>query len=139
MKGKRKKEIGEGIEDLLIRLRTEKNWTYADVLMNINNKTLKEQDIKKWEVGLKYPDLDTIYELSELYQISADKIIQAKNNSFEKGLNSVNMILAKWICYFLNVSLHIGIVLMIVFYIFMFIFSLLFFSNKLSMVKKNMI
>ena len=138
-KRRKKEEIGEGIEELLTRLRKENGWTYADILMKLPDKTLTEKDIKKWEIGLKYPDLDMIYELSALYQVSAAEFIQAKSNSFEKGLASVHITIAKWICYFLNVSIHAGIVLMVIFYVFMFIFSLWFFVTMLSTVDKSRI
>ena len=138
-KRRKKEEIGEGIEELLTRLRKENGWTYADILMKLPDKTLKEKDIKKWEIGLKYPDLDIIYELSALYQVSSAEFIQAKSNSFEKGLTSVHMTITKWICYFLNISIHAGIVLLIIFYVFMSIFSLWFFVTMLSTVDKSRI
>ena len=138
-KRRKKEEIGEGIEELLTRLRKENGWTYADILMKLPDKTLKEKDIKKWEIGLKYPDLDMIYELSALYQVSSAEFIQAKSNSFEKGLTSVHMTITKWICYFLNISIHAGIVLLIIFYVFMSIFSLWFFVTMLSTVDKSRI
>ena len=138
-KRRKKEEIGEGIEELLTRLRKEKGWTYSDILMKLPDKTLTEKDIKKWEIGLKYPDLDMIYELSALYQVSAAEFIQTKSNSFEKGLTSVHMIITKWICYFLNISIHAGIVLLIIFYVFMSIFSLWFFVTMLSTVDKSRI
>ena len=138
-KRRKKREIGEGIEELLTRLRKENGWTYADILMKLPDKTLKEKDIKKWEIGLKYPDLDMIYELSALYQVSSAEFIQAKSNSFEKGLTSVHMTITKWICYFLNISIHAAIVLLIIFYVFMLMFSLWFFVTMLSTVDKSRI
>ena len=134
-----KSEVGEGIEELLIRLRTEKGWSRVELMSKLPNKTIKEKDIRKWEIGLEYPDLDMIYDLSEIYQIPSEKFVEAKNNSFVKGLGSVNMILTKWICYFLNVSIHAGIVLLIIFYVFMFMFSLWFFVTMLSTVDKSKI
>lgn len=111
-----KSEVGEGIEELLIRLRTEKGWSRVELMSKLPNKTIKEKDIRKWEIGLEYPDLDMIYDLSEIYQIPSEKFVEAKNNSFVKGLGSVNMILTKWICYFLNVSIKVGMVLLVLFY-----------------------
>ena len=64
IKKKEKKEVGEGIEELLIRLRNEKGWSRVELLSHLSNKTIKEKDIRKWELGLEYPDLDMIYELS---------------------------------------------------------------------------
>ena len=68
VKGKKeKKEVGEGIEELLIRLRNEKGWSRVELMSHLSNKTIKEKDIRKWELGLEYPDLDIIYKLSEIY------------------------------------------------------------------------
>ena len=116
-KKKEKKEVGEGIEELLIRLRNEKGWSRIELMSHLSNKTIAEKDIKKWEYGLEYPDLDMIYELSAIYQIPSEQFVQAKNNSYVKGLGSVNMFLTKWICYLLNVSIKVGIVLLVLFYV----------------------
>ncbi len=135
-KQKNKKEIGEGIESLLTRLRKEKKWSYVEVVSKLDNKDITEKDIKKWEIGLKYPDLDMIYELSALYEVPSSELIQAKNNSYEKGSLSINQYAIKWICYFLNVSIHVAMILMVLFYIFAFIFALYFFVTMASQVKK---
>ena len=116
---KDKKEIGEGIEELLMKLRTEKGWSRVELMSKLSDKTIKEKDIKKWEIGLEYPDLDMIYELSAIYQVPSEKFVEAKNNSYVKGLGSVNMMLTKWICYFLDVSIKVGMVLLVLFYVIM--------------------
>lgn len=135
-KKRKKEEIGEGIEELLTRLRKEKEWSYADVLTHIEDKTLKEKDIKKWEVGLIYPDLDMLYQISAIYSISTAELIQAKNNSFEKGMASINMNAVKWISYILNVSIKVGMVILVVLYFCLAIGSLLFFAEAASKVKR---
>ncbi len=114
-----KKALGEGIEELLIRLRNEKGWSRVELMSHLSNKTIKEKDIRKWELGLEYPDLDMIYELSAIYEVPSEKFVQAKNNSYVKGLGSINMFLTKWICYLLDVSIKIGFVLLILFYVIM--------------------
>lgn len=116
---KQKKEVGEGIEELLMKLRTEKGWSRVELMSKLSDKTIKEKDIKKWEIGLEYPDLDMIYELSAIYQVPSEKFVEAKNNSYVKGLGSVNMMLTKWICYFLDVSIKVGMVLLVLFYVIM--------------------
>lgn len=135
-KRKNKKEIGEGIEELLTRLRKEKNWSYVEVVSKLTNKNITEKDIRKWEIGLKYPDLDMIYELSALYEVPSNRLIQAKNNSYEKGSLSINQYAIKWICYLLNVSMHAAMVLMVLFYTFALIFALYFFVTMASQVRK---
>ena len=135
-KKKSNQETGEGIEELLTRLRKEKGWGYAEVLQHLEDKTLTEKDIKKWEIGLKYPDLDMIYQLSGIYQIPSKEFVEAKNNSYSKGMLSINMITIKWICYFLNVSLKVGAVILVLLYVFLFAFSLYFFTMMASQVKR---
>ena len=95
-----KKEIGEGIEELLKRLRKEKGWSYIEVVSKLNIEDVTEKTIRKWEVGLKYPDLDMIYKISELYLIPSEKLIEAKNNSFEKGMASINLCFRIHFCIF---------------------------------------
>ena len=105
----------EKFEELLIRARKEKNLSRIELLSKLKDKTLTEKDIRKWEVGLKYPDLNTMYELSSIYEISTNDMLDAKKRSCEKGIISTQMI--KWICYFFNVSIHIAIVITIIIYI----------------------
>ena len=131
-----KKEVGEGIEELLIRLRNEKGWSRVELLSQLSDKTIKEKDIRKWEIGLAYPDLDMIYELSGIYQIPSEKFVEAKNNSYVKGLGSVNMFLTKWICYLLDVSIKIGFVLLILFYVIMLFLAFGTFAFIATQVKK---
>ena len=42
-----KSEVGEGIEELLIRLRTEKGWSRVELMSKLPNKTIKEKDINR--------------------------------------------------------------------------------------------
>lgn len=131
-----KKEVGEGIEELLIRLRNEKGWSRIELLSHLSSKTIKEKDIRKWELGLEYPDLDMIYELSEIYQVPSEKFVEAKNNSYVKGLGSINMFLTKWICYLLNVSIKVGMVLLVLFYVIMLFLAFGTFAYIGTMIKK---
>ena len=50
------------IEELLIKLREEKDWTYIHLMQELNKlgKIVKEKDLKKWEFGLEYPNTETI-------------------------------------------------------------------------------
>ncbi len=133
---KDKKDAGEGIEDLLISLRKEKDWSYVELISQFSNKTITTKKVRKWELGLEYPDLDEIYELSSIYKEPSSRFIEAKNNSFSKGIGSINMRFTKWLCYFLNISFHAGMVLMTIFYIFALIFAFLFFISMAYRVKK---
>ena len=123
----------EGIEELLTRLRKEHNWSYLELMSKLKNKTITDKDIKKWEVGLKYPDLDMIYDLSELYQIPSEDLIKAKEYSYtKKGVFTTRLI--KWICYFLNVSMYTAFVLEILIYIGALTIAFLIFMQKIRIV-----
>ena len=124
------------IEDLLIELRQKNGLSRIELLEKLNNSNLSEKDIKKWEIGLKYPDLDTIYKLSEIYRVPSTEFVMAKNNSYEKGLAWINKKIIRWFVYTLNVSFYIGAVLTIFIYIFAFIFALWFFVTVASQVKR---
>ncbi len=132
-----KKEVGEGIEELLIRLRSEKGWSRVELMSKLSDKTIKEKDIKKWEIGLEYPDLDMIYELSAIYQVPSEKFVEAKNNSYVKGLGSINMLLTKWICYLLDVSIKVAMVLLVLFYVIMLFLAFGAFAFIGAQVKKS--
>ncbi len=136
-KAKEKLEIEtRTLEQLLKDLREEKQWTYMHIVEELNKIGLivDEKKVKKWEIGLKYPEIDEIYKLSELYFVPSDNFIMAKSNSYKQGLESVHATLIKWICYLTGISLKVG-------YIFFFIViyggligSLLFFVSNLNLV-----
>ena len=103
-------ELAEtSLEQLLYNLRIKNNYSYVEVVNKLNDDTLTEKKVKKWEKGLEYPDLNMIYKISEMYNIPSEILVQAKNYSFNKGLASIKMILIKWICYLLDVSIKAGI------------------------------
>lgn len=98
------------LEQLLKDLREEKNWTYIHVVEELQKLgvTVDEKKVKKWELGLEYPEIEQIYKLSELYFIPSDNFVMAKTNSYQEGLASVHATLIKWVCYFTGISLKIG-------------------------------
>ena len=77
-----------------------------------------------------------IYKLSEIYEVPSQEFIQAKNNSFEKGLAGINANFIKWICYLLNVSFYTGVVITIILYVVVLIVAFLFFITMASNVRK---
>ncbi|MFR8234125.1 MAG: hypothetical protein ACLVA2_06995 [Clostridia bacterium] len=125
------------IEELLIKLREEKNWTYIHLMQELNKlgKVVKEKDLKKWELGLEYPNTETIYKLAQIYVIPSEIFINAKNNSFKKGNNLINLRLIKWICYFTGISLKIGYWVFMITLGLLLILSLWFFVDTAGEVK----
>ena len=120
------------IEELLLQLRKEKDWTYiVDELYKLGI-TIEEKTVKKWELGLEYPNIEIIYKLSELYMIPSERFITAKTNSYEKGMASIHMVFIKWFCYITGVSLKIGYIGLYVIIAIALIWSLYFFIDKVD-------
>lgn len=124
------------LEQLLKDLREEKHWTYMHIVENLNKLGLQVDDkkVKKWEIGLEYPELDEIYKLSELYFIPSDNFVMAKTNSYKQGMESVHATLIKWVCYFTGLSLKIGYVGFYVIIALALIGALMFFVGNLNKV-----
>lgn len=137
MKKNKKVVVGKLFEDVIRECREKNNWTYLDVLEHISDKTITEKEVKKWEYGLSYPDIDMIYRLSELYQIPSEELVQAKNNSLEFGSGSINVYIIKRICFILNISFVAGCILEILFYIFLVIYAFSYFVNACRAVIEN--
>lgn len=126
------------IEELLIDLRNEKNWTYINVIHELSKMDIfvDEKTIKKWEVGLEYPDMDTIYKLSELYFIPSNDFIIAKNNSYAKGYKSIHKTFIKWFCYITGFSIKAGYIITYISVYIALILAFIFFISKCNEVLK---
>ena len=124
-----KLEQKEELEKMLLRLRVSKGWTRLQLVKKLENNNITKKTIKKWEYGLEYPDLNTIYKLSEIYKISSSDFIMAKNNSYEKGLAGINKNVIKFISYALNVSFYVGTVITILIYVITLVGAFLFFLS----------
>ena len=134
---KDKKRENRTIEELLKELRESKHWSYLNLIDELYKKGLNvdEKIVKKWEIGLEYPDLDTIYLLSELYMIPSEDLIIAKQNSFDKACNSIHMTLIKWICYIFGFSYKVGFVIVTIFYIMAYFLALMAFAAGVENLK----
>ena len=62
MENMKKNPKDRTFEELLYDLRTQRQWKYVDVSLELYKLgiVVDEKTIKKWEVGLSYPDLNTI-------------------------------------------------------------------------------
>ena len=134
---KEKIEHKKGIEELIVELRNKKGLSRIELLEKLEDSNLTEKDIKKWEIGLSYPDLDTIYKLSEIYRIPSTEFVKAKNNSYENGLAGINKKIIRWFVYTLNVSFYIGVVFTTILYVVIFILALCFFVTVAYQVKAS--
>ena len=98
------------IEFVLKSAREKNHWDYFDVAKKINDTNINEKTVKKWEYGLLYPDLNTIYKLSEIYNIPSEELVQARNNSMNKGLGIIHFRFIDWFCYITNISIITSII-----------------------------
>lgn len=124
------------LEQLLKDLREEKNWTYLHIVEELQKLglTVDEKKVKKWEIGLEYPEINEIYKLSELYFVPSDNFVMAKTNSYQEGLASVHATLIKWVCYFTGISLKIGYIGFYVFLTIALIGAVMFFVENCNRV-----
>lgn len=120
------------IEQVLRELRMKNNWSYLNLLEELSRKgiMIDEKTIKKWESGLEYPDLDTIYKLSEIFDISSQNLVIAKNNSYNKGFKSIYITFIKRFCYVTGISIKIGYIGLYVIIAIALTFSILFLVGK---------
>ena len=109
-------ENGIIIEEMLKKLREDKNWSYNDVAYHLNDTNIMPENIKKMESELEYPDLDMMYKLSELYSVPVEDLVKAKEFSYETLRSSFSVTLIKWINYFFGISFKISMVLVTIFY-----------------------
>lgn len=124
------------LEQLLKDLREEKNWTYLHIVEELQKLglTVDEKKVKKWEIGLEYPEINEIYKLSELYYVPSDNFVMAKTNSYQEGLASVHATLIKWFCYLTGISLKIGYIGFYVFLTIALIGAVMFFVGNCNRV-----
>lgn len=122
------------LEQLLKDLREEKQWTYMHIVEELNKIGLMvdEKKVKKWEIGLEYPDINEIYKLSELYFVPSDNFVMAKSNSYKQGLESVHATLIKWVCYLTGISLKVGYVFFYIVIVVGLIWALWFFCDNVN-------
>ena len=64
-----------------------------------------EREIKLWLKEAAYPDITTIYKLSEIFEIHPNDLLEAKQNMQEAGLNAIDMFTMRVICNFIDVSI----------------------------------
>lgn len=123
------------LEQLLKDLRINRNWNYYNLIEELNKQGLKNltvKQVKKWEVGLEYPNFDIINKLAKVYNEPVARFLMARNNSFEIGKNSIRSAVIKSISYFFGVSIKTAIVLLYIFLFALLIFSFIFFMNSMN-------
>ena len=89
--------------EYLCKLRLQKEYTYEELKQKINKPEVTVKTIKQWEKNLKYPDLNIIYILSEIYMVPSETFLQIKEETLKKGENGI---LVKWLSYTLGISVY---------------------------------
>lgn len=90
----------------LYEKRKERGLTEAELVEKINKVNVQEVNIKKWERDLEFPDLDTIYKLSEIYMISSAEIIDKKQKTLQAGVEGVHMYIIRMLSLFMGISIY---------------------------------
>ena len=103
------------LEVILQNERLKRGWNYQHVSDQLNLSDTTAKDIKKWEYGFEYPDLNKIYKISELYEIHIEILVQSKSNMYEENLHSVHKTFIKIICYIFNLSIKTGVIFSYIF------------------------
>ena len=71
------------VGDLIYRLRKEKQLTQKELANQIG---ISDKTISKWERGLGCPDVSLLKDLSEIFQINIEKILDGKlTSNIRKG------------------------------------------------------
>lgn len=67
--------------------------------------THTEKEIKLWLRDAYYPDITTIYMISEILEIHPNDLLEAKQNMQEAGLNAIDMLTMRVVCNFIDISI----------------------------------
>ena len=70
--------FGEYLKDL----REAKGLLQAEVAEKINE---KEEDIERWEKERSYPNLEAVYKLADIYDVSCDEMLRIREQSQKKN------------------------------------------------------
>ena len=116
---KEPKEKPITLEIILQNERLKRGWNYEHVAEKLALSNVTAKDVKKWEYSFIYPDLNTIYKISELYQIPSEILVQAKSDGYAEGLHSVHKLFIKTICYIFNIPIKAMVIFS---YLFLYIF-----------------
>ena len=90
----------------LYELREERGYSELELVEKINLRNIQAKNVKKWERDLEFPDLDSIYKLSEIYGIPSAEIIERKNQTLQTGVDGINMFVIRMISLMLGISIY---------------------------------
>lgn len=105
------KDFGAFIYDL----REKRGYTIEEVAEKINMPNITIKTIKKWEHDLEFPNLDTMYKLSEIYEVSSEILMQVRTETLQEGLKGVHRTIIRFIGYILGISIYGAVIFSYVF------------------------
>ena len=80
--------IREIISQNITHLRKEKNLTQVELAKKIN---FSDKAISRWEKGEVVPDIETIYALSEIFEVPVSAILEKKETTEDKSKKKNNI------------------------------------------------
>ena len=80
--------IREIISQNITHLRKEKNLTQVELAKKIN---FSDKAISRWEKGEVVPDIETIYALSEIFEVPVSAILEKKDTTDDKSKKKNNI------------------------------------------------
>lgn len=99
----------------LYDLREKRGYTIEELAGKINMQNVTIKTIKKWEHDLEFPNLDTIYKLSEIYEVPSEVLMQVKTETLQEGLKGVHRTIIRFIGYILGISIYGAVIFSYVF------------------------
>ena len=90
----------------LYELRKNEGLTEDELVEKINMVNVQNINIKKWERDLEFPDLDAIYKLSEIYQVSSAEIIDKKQKTLQAGVEGIHMYIIRILSLLMGISIY---------------------------------
>lgn len=106
---KRKKDINiNEFGEFLEKIRRDKGMEIWDLSFALKQKGIEveEKKIRKWEKGLDFPNLETIYKLSEIYKIPSSQFLMIKEETLINGYSGIDVYMVKLIGYIMGVSIY---------------------------------
>lgn len=106
MRKKKREKNFKDFGEWLYELRKQSDFTEQQLAEKIDMINVQEINIKKWERDLEYPDLNIIYKLSEIYQISSTELLHSKEETLKYGIEGIHKYIIKWISLFMGISIY---------------------------------
>lgn len=78
--------VGIKIKDARLKL----GLTEEELSWKINDKNITKKQIKKWEKGLEFPDLNSMYKLAYFLEVNPNELLKIRNQIQEESQSEPN-------------------------------------------------